>query len=509
MVLAACASPCAVAQPAETPAQEAAAAPLRIGVNSFPASLGNPFKGNGRPGTLMWYALFDGLTRLDEQGRLVPGLALSWQQVEPLRWQFRLRPGVRYANGRPFDAEAAARVLNWLASPAGRTTVVGNELRAVKAARAAGPLLLEVETGDVDPILDKRMVGAMMVEPGLWERLGPDGFALTPVGTGPYVLDRWDQRRRRAHAVANPHRWRPAQFGRLEWVELPDAAVRTQALLSLDVDIAPIEIEEMDRLVARGYPVVTRPSMSVMSIAFITERATPGPLQDVRVRRALNYAVDKEALARVLLRGFGLPASQPGPAIAFGHDADLAPYPYDPARARQLLAEAGYPDGFAISAEVQPNAFPADGLIYQAATHYLRQVGVEVTLRTITFPQYLRNLQRNTFAGDAFGTAWNSAPYNDATRPMELFSCHRARPFFCDRELTRELDRVKRILPEKEREAAMQGLARAYQQAAPALFLVEQIDLYAYQPGLDGVVIENRVPVYDLIHPRADGAPTR
>lgn len=491
---------------AHAAAADSAQQVLRIGVNSFPASLGNPFKGNGRPGTLMWYALFDGLTQLDEQGRLVPGLALSWEQPDPLRWHFRLRPGVRYANGRPFDAEAAARVLGWLASPDGRRTVVGNELRAVKAARALEPLLLEVETSDVDPILDKRMVGALMVEPELWERLGPDGFAQQPVGTGPYLLERWDQRRRRAHATLNPHRWRPTHFGRLEWVELPDAAVRTQALLSLDVDIAPVEIEEMDRLVARGYPVITRPSMSVMSIAFVTERDSPGPLQDVRVRRALNYAVDKEALARVLLRGYGLPAGQPGPAIAFGHDPDLEPYPYDPARARKMLAEAGYPDGFRISAEVQPNAFPADGLIYQAATHYLREVGVDVTLRTITFPQYLRNLQRNSFAGDAFGTAWNSAPYNDATRPMELFSCNRARPFFCDRELTRELDRVKRILPEQEREAEMRRLARAYQQAAPALFLVEQIDLYAYQPGLEGVVVRNRVPVYDLVRPRGGDA---
>jgi peptide/nickel transport system substrate-binding protein len=494
------------AGPALAAATEPVAASLRVAVNSFPASLGNPFKGNGRPGTLIWYALFDGLTRLDAAGQLTPALALSWEQVEPLRWHFRLRPGVRFANGRPFDAAAAARVLLWLASPPGRSTVVGNELRAVQDARALEPLLLEVETRDVDPILDKRMVGALMVEPDLWDELGPDGFAQQPVGTGPYLLERWDQRRRRAHAGLNPYRWRETGFARMEWVELPDAAVRTQALLSRDVDVAPIEIEEMDRLLARGYPVVSSPSMSVMSIAFITERETPGPLQDVRVRQALNYAVDKETLARVLLRGYGLPASQPGPLIAFGHDPDLKPYPYDPERARAMLAAAGYPEGFALSAEVQPNAFPADSLIYQAAAHYLRQVGVEVTLRIITFPQYLRNLQRNTFAGDAFGTAWNSAPYNDATRPMELFSCSRAKPFFCDRALTAELERVRRILPVEERAAEMRHLARAYQEAAPALFLVEQVDLYAHQPELTGVEINNRVPVYELIRPRGPAA---
>ena len=172
----------------------------------------------------------------------------------------------------------------------------------------------------------------------------------------------------------------------MEFVELPEAAVRTQALLSRDVDLALVEIEELDRLESRGYPVVAAPSMSVMSLALITERTTPGPLQDRRVRQALNYAVDQETIARTLLRGYGRAAGQPAPAISFGHDPDLAPYPYDPPRARQLLAEAGYPQGFAMTADIQINAFPAESLIYQSMAHYLRQVGVDITLRLITVP---------------------------------------------------------------------------------------------------------------------------
>jgi peptide/nickel transport system substrate-binding protein len=129
-------------------------------------------------------------------------------------------------------------------------------------------------------------------------------------------------------------------------------------------------------------------------------------------------------------------------------------------------------------------------------------------LRVITFPQYLRNLQRNTFGGEAFGTAWNSAPYNDVTRPMEIFSCARPKPFFCDRGLTRELQAARKILPEDERRAALQRLARGYQQAAPALFLVEQIDLFAYAPALANVRVRNRVPFYEAIG-RSPGAAAR
>ena len=478
---------------------------LRIGMNGFPASLGNPYKGNGRPGTLVWYALFDGLTQLDEQGRLQPALALSWDLLEPTRWRFELRPGVRYANGRPFDAGSAAKVFEWLISGAGRATVIGNELRGITAVRATAPLALEITTREPDPILPKRMVGALMVEPDAWNRLGPDEFSLQPVGTGPFLLERWDQRKRRAYARLNPHRWRPSTFARLEFVELPDAAVRTQALLSRDVDLATVEIEELDRLKDRGYPVLVTPSMSVMSIVFITERPAPAPLQDIRVRQALNYAVDRDTIARTLLRGLGRPAGQPAPSVSFGHDPALVPYPYDPGRARRMLAEAGYAHGFPMTIEILMNAFPADGLIYQAMAHYLRQVGIDVTLRVITFPQYLRNLQRNGFAGDAFGSMWNSAPYNDATRPMESVSCRRPKPFFCDRELARQLEQAMRILPEDERLAAMRAVGRAYQEAAPALFLVEQFDLYSHQPELGNVRVRNRVPVYEAI---AAAAPT-
>ncbi|HEU4529875.1 MAG TPA: ABC transporter substrate-binding protein [Steroidobacteraceae bacterium] len=487
---------CACAH-AATAASATAQSTLRVGVSGLPASLGNPFKGNGRPGTLVWYAIFDGLTQLDEHGRLVPALALSWELAEPTLWRFQLRPDVRFSNGRPFDAAAAVAVLEWLASKDGRATVIGNELRGVVQARAAGPLTLEVRTRDPDPILPKRMVGALMVEPGAWSALGPDRFALAPAGTGPYVLTQWDQRRRRAQARANPYGWRRVALEGLEYVELPNAAVRTQALLSRDIDIAAVEIEELDRLEDRGFPIVSAPSMSVMSLVFITERATPGPLQDVRVRQALNYAVDKETIARTLLRGFAPASGQPAPRISFGHDPGLRPYPYDPARARALLAQAGYPNGFPLRAQIITNSFPADGLIYEAVAHYLRQVRVEATLEVITFPQYLRHLQRNSFTGDAFGSMWNSAPYNDATRPMESVSCRRPRPFFCDRALADQLERTMRILPEQERLAAMRSLARAYHQAAPALFLVEQVDLYAHHPELRNVRLRNRVPVYE------------
>jgi peptide/nickel transport system substrate-binding protein len=476
---------------------------LRVGITELPASLGDPFRGNGRPGTFTWYSLFDGLTQLDESGRLVPSLALGWNAIGDRTWRFTLRPAVRFADGTPFDATSVVAVIDWLRSPEGRRSVVGNELRAVTGARAVGPLTVEIDTARPDPILPNRMVSVLIVEPGAWRRLGPAGFARAPIGTGPFLLERWDAAERRAYARANPHSWRRNAHAGIVFVELPDASVRTQALLSRDVDVTPIEVEELDRLEKRGIPYTYATAMAVSSIAFVTEGRPGSLLRDRRVRQALNYAVDRDAIARHLLRGLVRPSSQPAPSGSFGHDPALPAYPYDPARARAMLAAAGYPRGFPLQVEIKINAFSADSLIFQAVAHYLRQVGVETTLRSITFPDYLSKLQRNAWDGDAYGAAWNNAPWNDATRPMETFSCKRPNAFFCDPSLVEKLDRASGLLDPEARRAALQALAADYKSAAPALFLVEQIDFYGYQPGLEGVRIRNRVPVFEEIRRRS------
>ncbi len=491
-------------------ADEAAPFELRMAVNSLPASLGNPFRGNGRPGSLVWSAIFDALTELDADGQLRPALATGWEPAGPTLWRFSLRDDVRFANGRVFDSGAVVAIMEWLISPEGRRTVIGNELRGVKVVRAAGPTMVEIETAEPDPILPKRMAAVMMVEPDLWRQLGPDGFALAPVGTGSFLLTGWDQRRRQARAVANPYRWRPSDVTGLTFMELPNAAVRAQALLSGDVDIAGVEIDELERLRRNGFPIHITSSMQVMSIAFRVEGTAPtAPLRDVRVRQALNYAIDKQALADVLLEGLAGPAGQPAPAFSFGYDPSLAPYPYDPARARALLREAGYADGFTLTAEVVIDSVPADTLIYQAVAQYWRAVGVGVTLQIITFPQYLKKFLTNSWTVDAFGASWNSSPYNDALRPMEVFSCRRPKPFFCDRAMADRLGHVGQIMDDGERLAAMQALAHDYQVAAPAAFLVDQIDLFSNNPGLSNIAVRNRVPDYRTIRRgTAKGQPT-
>lgn len=470
---------------------------LRIALNSLPPSLGNPFRGNGRPGTLLWSAVFDALTVFDEQAQLQPALATKWELVSPTVWRFTLREGVSYSDGTPFDSGSVVAVVSWLKSPAGRRTLMGSELRGLKGARAISPYQVEIETKAPDPILPKRMSAVYMVEPRAWKRLGPDEFAQRPVGTGVFMVTNWDPARRRLTMSRNPRSWRTSTIERVTFVELPNGSARAQALLSRDVDIAFVDLEETPRLRRSGMKVLTTPSGQVKGFTFRVAGGDPkSPVQDVRVRRALNYALDKSAISRSLLDA-PPPSGQPASREAFGYDPTIEPYPYDPAKARALMAEAGYPKGFPLVLNVLKDTAPGDDMIAEEVAEYWRQVGVPTTLKVVTFPEHMRKYTTNSWTGDAFAISWNTYQYYDVTRPMEDFSCNRAKPFFCDRAITAQLDKAKQLMDEGERLKAFQALGRAYHDAAPSVFIIEQRDVVAFNPDIQNFRMRQRVPGYE------------
>lgn len=472
---------------------------LRYGITVVPPTFGNPYGGNGTPGTFYWYALFDALTRLDASGRLAGALATQWQAVSPTEWRFRLREGVRFSNGRPLDAAAVAATFAWLRGEEGRRTVIGNELRNVVRVEPVGALELRILTQVPDATLPSRLASAMIVEPSEWARLGPAGFAKAPVGTGPFVVDSWGERDKRAVFLANRGSWRAPRLERLEFVAMPDNAVRLQALVAGEIDLTDAAVDDLPYLRARGLTAVHAPAMQVMSIALITERDGPTPLQDPRVRRALNHAVDRQAIADRLLGGLGRPAGQPATPVTVGHDPAIAPYSFDPALARRLLAEAGYASGFELDVDIVVTSAGGDGAIYQVVEQNLADVGVRATLRARTFGDWLRSYLSGNWTADAFGLSWNSAPYNDVTRPMEYFSCRKRNPFFCDPELAARLERANREFDPARRAAMLRQLSRDYHDAAPAIFIVETVDVFGMNRALRGFSIANRVPVYEVL----------
>lgn len=486
---------------------------LRVGVPALPASWGDPYRAEGGPPAHTWSALFDGLTRLDEVGEVQPALAERWTSFDGKTWVFTLRDGVRFSNGAPVDASAAAATFEWLRSPAGQTTIIGTRMRDIAAIQAPDALTLVLTLKTPDPVLPRRLASTMIVEPESWRRLGPAGFAKAPIGSGPFRLDRFDERGRRAILSANLRSWRPPLVSGLEIIELTDESVRNQALISGHIDLGRVGLDELELLKARGLTVVTPPSMQVMAIALITEgRATP--LDDVRVRRALNHAVDKATISRMLLAGHGAPSGQPASRGTPGHDPSIAPYAYDPQRAIALLKEAGHGSGFDLAIQGVVGALPADAAIYQAVAAYLNAIGVRAEFRPAPYATMVSRNQSGRWEGiDAFANPWTAAPYNDLRKPLETYSCIKPRPFFCDQSLSDALSVSSELMDVEQRTAALQRLSRAYHDAAPSIFLAEQIDVFGHSSRVRGLVIANRVPVYEKIVlgdlPRRSSGPGR
>jgi len=447
---------------------------LRVARNAAPPSLGNPLTSVGQPGSGLWSVLFDSLTVIGPEGVLMPALATSWELESDTRWVFHLRPGVTFHNGAPFDANAAAAILAYLMGEDGRRFYVSTEVLNISNVDIIDDLTLAINTTIPDAILPKRMALIAVPEPDAWTRLGPEGFAQAPVGTGSFSLMDWGQATGRMRFEAFKDSWRaPEQIERLELWTVPDATARIQALLTGQVDVLEaVSFDDVADLEASGFRVWRFGGAQVSSIAFRTVGNPDSPLQDPRVRQALNFAVDRGMIATVIFGGNAEPASQGAARGTFGHDPDLRPIPFDAAKAKSLLAEAGYGAGFALTIEVLTGFSTADSLVYQKVAQDLRAVGVDVTLRSPPFATWLRKYLTNDWGDvDAFSLMWDSGGYADAVRPVRNFSCAKAVPFFCDETLMPLIEQTDRIMSPAEREKHLQMVLARMREAAPALLL--------------------------------------
>lgn len=475
---------------------------LRYGTKGLPISYGNPYKANGTPSNFVWLGIFDALTRLDPDGNLVPALATSWENIDPNTWSFTLRRGVTFSNGAPFTADDVAGAIDWLNTVEGRRSIIGNEVRGVTGAEVVDDHTILIRTDPPDAILPSRLNAMFIIESDAWSELGPDAYAKDPPGTGSFTVTDWGDRSGVVRMEARRDSWRPPHVDRIRMPNLPDSAARIQALMAGQIDIAGnINIDDIELVESMGFKTVSAPIFGVMSMAFRLEEGRDTPLRDVRVRQALNYAVDKQTIAAALLLGMTIPGGQPAGTKTFGHNPEIEPYPYDPDKARALLAEAGYPDGFDLTFAVMVERVPGDSAIYQTVANYLAQVGVRLELQSVTFPTWISNYLPGSWNDniDGFTLSWNALPYNDVLRPMEYFSCLKAVPFFCDEGLTQKVIATAGTMNSLDRQARLFDLAQEFHTRAPSLFLIEMFDLFAYAPHVSGVEVANKAMVYEKI----------
>ena len=367
--------------------------------------------------------IFEPLVATDSDGRPTPGLALSWEAVEPTMWRIRLRPGVTFHDGTPFTADDVVFTHARAPTVPGSPASMGQYIRPVQRIEVVDPHTMIFHTERPVPMMPMMMSSYAIVGrrngEGAETRDYNSGRAV--IGTGPYRFASYTPGDR-AVLSANPGHWGGAPpFSRVTIRMIPSDTARVAALRAGDVD-AIDNVPTRDVAQLRGIAGVTVQSRVGQRLIynyldvgrerspFVTDnRGNPisNPLRDVRVRRALSLAINREGIARQLMEGFSVPSGQLMPEGALGHDPSIRPDPFDPAAARRLLAEAGYPDGFMMTLHGPNDRYVNDAEIAQALAQMWARIGVRTTVATMPSSMFFARTPRDENSISL--TGWSSS----------------------------------------------------------------------------------------------------
>ncbi|MBI4636291.1 MAG: hypothetical protein HY727_08075 [Candidatus Rokubacteria bacterium] len=346
-----------------------------------------------------FYNLYDTLTRWDAALRLQPGLATSWRNINETTWEFTLRQGVRFHDGSPLTADDVRATLERNLVPG--KTVVQPGFASSECVQAVGSTTIRIVTRKPDPVLPVRMaqMGAQILPARLTTDEGVKELARRPVGSGAYRFVEWVKDERLV-MEANRDWWgfegKPPAIERVVWKPIPDDFPRLVALDKGEADIITnVPPDKLSAIEAgRATRVVTAPA--TRTVAFWIN-ATQPPLSDKRVRQALHYAMDVNSIIKNLYAGQGKPFSGGLADTDFGHNPALKPYPYDPARARQLLAEAGFAGGIDVTIFAGSGTMVNDKALVETIADMWSKLGIRTKVQMMEMGARARmNNERTT-----------------------------------------------------------------------------------------------------------------
>ena len=440
---------------------------LSVGLAVLPPGKGNPH-GEMIDYLGTWSALFDPLTLTGNDGELIPRLAVSWEQIDPFAWDFVLRDDVVFSNGAPFDADAVVAAVRYITSDRGRSERIVQSLPNLRRAEALAPYRVRLVTNEPSPMLPYEIQLLRIPEPGQWQDLGPDGFAQEPVGTGPYVVDQWS-----AGSIvlrSNSSSWRAPRIKELKIYGVSDEIARFNGFLTGQFDIfVGVDPDSFEEIEAAGGRIHRNVIPAAFAIVF--HNVKDPRFSSVPLRQALNYAVNKKLIIDVFFKGMTVPASQPTSIGTVGFNDAVVPYPYDPDKAKILLAEAGYGDGFSFTLIIS-NESSLSRSIYQQVAMDFSRVGVDMDIVTIPRPQFLRHFQDDEWEGSAFPAGYFSAS-SDALRNMRGNSCLRPVPWYCDPYIVPTIEEAWAQTEMASRIAMTKELMAYGHDTAQGLFLYE------------------------------------
>ncbi len=392
---------------AAMPMTALAAGEIVIAIGSEPSTLDPQARDDGGERAVN-DNIYETLMARTPDGQLVPGLAAQAPtKVDDTTWEFKLRPNITFTNGEPFNADSVVTSVTRIIDPALKSEQMAY-FGTIKGAEKVDDLTVHIITSGPDPILPSRMYWMKMV-PAKYSS-DPD-FASKPVGTGPYMLQSFD-RGQDIVLVANPDYWggKP-DIDKVTYRFVGEPGTRLSGLVAGEFDVITNLLPEFVKSVPKSAAVQ---ELETSVIILSTENEVT---KDPRVRKALNLAIDRKALADSLFGGYALPArGQLVNPKAFGFNESLPVYPYDPDQAKALIKEAGA-EGKTINLVGESGRWLKDRELIEAVGQYWTEAGLKVNYQIEEFGQYLTLLFDKDNRPDAIFVV-NSDELLDADRPI-------------------------------------------------------------------------------------------
>jgi peptide/nickel transport system substrate-binding protein len=324
----------------------------------------------------------DPLLRWDEPGKLGPGLATKWTLVEPKTWELELRRGVKFQNGETFDANAVKFFYDTMNDPKLISPTKTNHTW-VERVEIIDDYKVRLHTRRLYPVAANQMAVANMMPPEYVKRVGYDGYRAKPIGTGPYRYVEHVKDSQLTLAANDDYWGGKPKIRTIIYRPIKEDAARVSALVAGEIDLALDVPPELIPVVQTRKDLQVKQVLSTRTFIMNFSKMDPSyPTNKREVREAIDYAIDREALNKAILGGTGAAAAWLNPAM-FGANNDIKPRPYDPKKARELLAQAGFPNGFDVDFDIPQGRYLKDKEMGEAIAGQLSAVGIRARPRVM------------------------------------------------------------------------------------------------------------------------------
>ena len=451
---------------------------LAVGINGDPASL-DPHVQWDTDSYTVYRNIFDNLLTRNDAGKIVPQVAKSWKYASDTEIEFTLRDDIKFHDGSPLKPEDVVFSVKRIIDPAFKSPQL-SQFNAIVDAKVSGPSTVKLVTSSPYPALLAQLVKLSIVPEASVKKLGDVEFNQKPLGSGPFRFVSW-QRGVRVQLDANASYWRGKPgFEHVEFRGVPDRATRAADLKTGKADIIT-GLQPDDTLPIKGEANLKILSVPTERIGYLFINALWGPTADVRVRQAIAYGIDRKTIIEALLSGYGKMVNIVLTPANFGYVEGFEGYPFNPAKAKALIKEAGKEN-----AELTFITSPVyDQRVVQAIQQMLGEVGLKVNISSTDQPTFLKRRQGNPDeAGNMSTGNWSCACQDADGVIYPLFRSGSIWSKYSNPDFDAAVDAARSTLDEAKRLADYKKAFQLLERDVPGIGLYQNEAIYAARKEL-------------------------